>query len=666
MTMPTMFHNVSNQMQRRTASLRHSRVLRRLIGQPIAWIAFAYLLLLVIGALFAPQIANHDPIKQDLMVTLQAPSAEYWFGTDHLGRDIFSRILFGAQTSLFAALQATSIAIFIGVPLGLIAGYAGGWFDRIISWVVDMIYALPLLLVAMSLIAIIGSGLVNAMFAVGIALSASFIRLTRGLAIAEREELYIESARIGGIATPAILFRHLLPNLLPALIIQIALTLGVVILIEASLSFLGLGLPVNQPSWGQMLSDARLYIRVQPWLPLPPGLAITFTGLAFNLMGDALRDGLATGNGVSVPRRKSKQYAASQGVNTALHGEAHALDDAPLLSVRGLEVRFPVPQHNQRTYALLQDINFDIYPGETFGLVGESGSGKSMTTAALMGMLPAPGILSQGRIRFQGRELAHLNNRQWQHIRGKDIGMIFQEPQSALNPVLKIGAQVAEPMRVHLGLNQQEAHKRALDVLEQVGLPEPKRVFDAYPHQLSGGMAQRAVIARALSCNPRLLIADEPTTALDVTLQAQILDLLQALQAEYGMAILLISHDLGVIGKMCRRTAVMYAGQIVEQGPTQALFSHPQHPYTLSLLETMPQHHAPGTLLPTIKGHVPPLHSLPQGCHFHPRCRFADAACRHDAIAMDTVSDERQSRCIHIDQLDQTKAGFSHDIAVDS
>ncbi len=653
MSVPTILQTFGNQLQRRVKRIFDSRILRRLLAQPVAWVALTYLVLLVGGAVFAAQLTTHDPLKQNLLATLQAPSADYWFGTDHLGRDAFSRIIFGARSSLFAALQATSIAVLLGVPLGLLSGYFGGWLDRLVSLFVDTLYALPLLLVAMGLIAVIGSGLTNAMFAVGIALSTSYIRLTRGIVLAEREELYIESARIGGISTASILFRHLLPNLWPVLVIQTALTLGVVILIESSLSFLGLGLPVGQPSWGQMLSDSRVYVRVQPWLPLPPGLAITFTGLAFNLLGDALRDALATGD--QKPPRRRKRTGATQPSPTATP------DPNALLSVRGLEVRFRVATGMTRStigaqqdYALLQDVSFDIYPGETFGLVGESGSGKSMTASALLGMLPQAGVLSAGQVLFQGQESSRLSEREWGHIRGKEIGMIFQEPQSALNPVLRIGQQIAEPMQIHLGLDYAAAQARVLDLLQQVGMPDPERVYRSYAHQLSGGMAQRAVIARALSCNPRLLIADEPTTALDVTTQAQILDLLQALQARYGMAIMLISHDLGVIGRMCRRTAVMYAGEIVEQGPTEALFSQPQHPYTLSLLQTMPQNHTPGVLLPTIKGHVPPLHSLPQGCHFHPRCRFADDACRHGAIAMQALADGRESRCTHIDRLTDT------------
>lgn len=449
---------------------------------------------------------------------------------------------------------------------------------------------------------------------------------------------------MGGIRRVSIIFRHLLPNVLPALIVQSALTFGIVILIESSLSFLGLGVEVGDPSWGMMLSEARLYVRVQPFLPVPPGMAITLTVLAFNLLGDGLRDAFAPGR-LAASRQRPKASAPTP---------VSAPNPEALLSVRDLDVSFPGEQEPVR---VLRDVRFDIRPGEAFGIVGESGSGKTMTTAAILGMLPQNGVITGGSVRFDGVELVGLGEKRFQHIRGDEIGMIFQEPVTSLNPTLRIGDQIAEVLELHKGMSRAQGRKRAIELLDVVGIQDPHTLLDQYPHQLSGGMAQRVAIARALAPEPRLLIADEPTTALDVSIQAQILNLLDDLRREFNMAILLISHDLGAIARLCDRVAVMYAGEIVEQAPTAELFRQPMHPYTRDLLATMPQMHQREESLPVIPGTVPPMHNLPLGCPYHPRCALATDACRREPIALQQPVTNRESRCIHIDTL--LKAGES-------
>lgn len=613
---------------------------QRLFRQPLVVISVAYLVVIVILAAAAPLIAPYDPLDQDLMNALQAPSTEFVLGTDHLGRDTFSRIIFGAGTSLAAAFQAVTIAFTLGVSVGLLAGYMGGWVDRVTIWITETIFSLPLILVAISLIAVIGTGLTNAMIAVGIVLSTSYIRLTRGVVFSEREKLYVDSARVGGLSTLAILLRHILPNVAPALIVQTALTFGVVILIESSLSFLGIGIEVGQPSWGIMLSEARAYIRLQSFIVVPPGLAITFTVLAFNVLGDGLRDALA-----SQTLQTSAEPTKSPPRIETIVSETEQKSDA-LLQVSGLEVVL-----RESGIPLLSDVHLEIKAGQTMGLVGESGSGKTLTMFALLGMLPPALQQTQGMLQFDGQALTGLSESQWQRIRGNEIAMIFQEPLTALNPSMTIGRHLIEPICIHLGLSQKAAKDRALELLNVVGIPNPAQRMDEYPHQFSGGMAQRVMIARALTANPRLLIADEPTTALDVTLQKQILDLLADLQDQFDMSMLLISHDLGVIARLCDETAVMYAGQIVERASTSALFRQPRHPYTADLLATMPQHHLSADRLPVIQGYVPTADHLPQGCRYHPRCRLAIDACRQNPIALARLNETHVSRCIRPDDV---------------
>jgi peptide/nickel transport system ATP-binding protein len=297
----------------------------------------------------------------------------------------------------------------------------------------------------------------------------------------------------------------------------------------------------------------------------------------------------------------------------------------PLLSVEHLTTGFDIAG---RFVPAVIDVSFHISAGETLGLVGESGSGKSVTALSVMRLVQQPGRIAEGRLLFKGRDLRSLDGREMQKIRGAEIALIFQEPMTALNPVFTIGAQIEETLRVHGRATRRTARQKAIDLLETVSVPEPhKRVRD-YPHQLSGGLRQRALIAMSLACEPALVIADEPTTALDVTIQAQILELLRSLQQRMGLALLLITHDLGVVAEMADRVAVMYAGRIVEEAPVRTLFADPKHPYTRGLMGSIPGG-APGTRLRAIQGSVPPLGELPPGCSFTPRCPDRFEPCPH-------------------------------------
>ncbi|WP_089176866.1 ABC transporter ATP-binding protein [Bosea sp. AS-1] len=331
------------------------------------------------------------------------------------------------------------------------------------------------------------------------------------------------------------------------------------------------------------------------------------------------------------------------------------MDAAPILDIAGLKTVFRI---GGRQVAAVQDLDLTIAPGETLALVGESGSGKSVTSLSIMGLLPrGVGRVDQGHILFRGksgetRDLTGFDAEAMRQIRGNDIAMVFQEPMTSLNPVYTIGEQIAEPMRIHLGSSRKEAAAGAVQLLADVGIPDPERRARQYPHELSGGMRQRATIAMALACDPVLLIADEPTTALDVTIQAQILDLLQKLQAERGMGILFVTHNLGVVAEIADRVAVMYAGRIVEIGAVADVFAHPRHPYTIGLMRSIPRLgeatalKRQGIPLPTIAGSVPSLIQLPQGCSFAPRCPYAIDACRADVPPLFDAGNGKKSRCL--------------------
>ena len=302
-----------------------------------------------------------------------------------------------------------------------------------------------------------------------------------------------------------------------------------------------------------------------------------------------------------------------------------------LLEIKNLSVDFPSQTHVMHA---VDGVSLTVQPGEVLGIVGESGSGKSVTMMALMGLVAFPGLVRADTLRFDGHDLLSLSRNQRNKLIGKDVAMIFQDPTTSLNPCFTVGFQLAETLRLHLHLDRKAAQARSIELLEQVGIPSPAARLRAYPHQLSGGMSQRVMIAMAIACNPKLLIADEPTTALDVTIQAQILDLLRSLQQERGMALILITHNMGVVSEMAQRVAVMYAGQLMEERPTAQLFAAPGHPYTQALLAAMPERSDGGTELATIPGMVPGLFDRPSGCLFAPRCAHVQARCVSERPAL--------------------------------
>jgi peptide/nickel transport system permease protein len=621
------------------------RLVHTFLQHRLAVWSAAYLGALIIVAVFGQQLLIHDPNEADLAHVLEGPSAEHWLGTDHLGRSTLSRVVVATSVALKAAALGVGIAVFLGAPLGLLSGYFGGWWDRIAMRIVEAMVALPGLLVAIAILAILGPSLTNAIIALGIVNSTAFFRLMRGASLEARKAAYVDAAQVIGAPTSRIVFRHVLPNVTGPLTVQITLAFSFVLLAEAGLSFIGLGVQPPQSSWGVMLSSAQNYVYHQPFLAVPPGLMIMFTVLAFNMLGDGLRDALArvgvTHIGIT-ETTSAKGESAQENATTSSTGA--------LLVVKGLDVRFRRPLGDE--ISVLSNVGFSVEAGKTIGLVGESGCGKSVTAMAITGLLPGNGRLARGSVLFHGRELTKMTEQQLNSVRGADIGMIFQEPMTSLNPAYTVSNQIAESLRIHEGMTPQQAMRRAVELLGHVGIPDAARRANDYPHQFSGGMAQRAMIAMALACNPKLLIADEPTTALDVTTQAQILDLLSALQSEHGMSILLITHDLGVVADMCEDTVIMYAGQVVESGSADNVLRAPMHPYTAGLLASTPHFESRVTKLTTIPGTVPPAWDWPDGCRFRPRCTYAADICR-SPVGLQLSDGSRSVRCARVDDIER-------------
>ncbi len=322
-----------------------------------------------------------------------------------------------------------------------------------------------------------------------------------------------------------------------------------------------------------------------------------------------------------------------------------------LLDVKNLKTEFHTDKGN---LIAVNDVSFYVNNEEIVGLVGESGSGKSVTSLSLLRLLPENGEISEGEILLEGRNLRKMNKKEMRGIRGSDIAIIFQDPMSSLNPVLRIGEQLMECTKLHLKYNNDEARKHAIDMIKRVGIPVPEDIMNRYPHQLSGGMSQRIMIAMAMSCNPKLLIADEPTTALDVTIQAQVMELMLELKEKNKIGVLLITHDLGVVAEMCDRVIVMYCGRIVEMADVSSLFKTPLHPYTKGLIASVPKIGRNSDVLPYISGKVPDLSQLPTGCKFAPRCSLAIDKCHIEEPKLIYVGENRQCRCHHVNERGET------------
>lgn len=609
---------------------------RRFFANRGSVIALAWIAILIVIAIFASVISQYNPTTQDLRHAFQGPSGLHWLGTDDLGRDVFSRLAYGSRISLRVSFEVVGLALVFAIPTGLMAGYRGGQVDNIVMRVMDGGLSFPPLVLALAVISVLGPGVNNAALAIAAVFMPSFARLIRGQALAVKEEAFIEASRSLGTPSFLIVSRRVFPNVLGAIVVQASLALGSALLAEAALSFLGLGAQPPSPSWGSMLQEAySTGVFSHPWGLVTPGATIALAVLGFNSVGDGLSEALGV-------RRSDKRHVRRGRRGGYRRGLTHVEPDrltraqpasgssrrengsAPSLVIEGLNVSVTT---STGSFPVVQDVELSVEPGETLGLVGESGSGKTVTSLAIMRLLPSPPFtITRGRIWVGGQDLLDLSFDEMRQVRGRQVSMIFQDPMTSLNPARTVGSQLVETIRLHQDVSRQAARRHAVELLERVGIPDSEVRTGSFPHQLSGGMRQRVMIAMALSCHPRLLIADEPTTALDVTVQAQILELLRDLSQSEQLGVIFVTHDLAVVSQLCDRVAVMYAGELVETAVTSDLFKNPRHPYTAGLIGASRAATGDRSVLP-IPGQVPDIGQMPEGCRFHPRCHYATTQC---------------------------------------
>jgi peptide/nickel transport system permease protein len=632
-------------------SARQAGLVRSVIRRPVALAGVLWLLAVTVASLAAPVLAPYGATETDLRHVLEYPTARHLLGTDQLGRDVLSRLMLGGRDALLGAAEATVVFVVVGVTLGLLAGYYGRWVDWLVTRWAEITVALPGVLILLVVLAVFAHNQDAAMVAFGVLAAPGLIRVMRAETLRVKNELYVAAARVAGLTDGQILRRHIVSRLRTTIIVQAALLASVALVVQAGLAFLGLGAQDPQPSWGGMVNEASTVIDRQAWLLVPAGGVIALSVMAFGLIGDALRDATA------------ERWERGRGARRRRTPPARAASDEvtreALLSVRGLSVTFDTPAGPS---TVVHDVSFDVGRGETLGIVGESGCGKSVTAAAILGLLPDNATVTASSCRFEDAELLGLRTRDRNALRGRGIAYVSQEPMTALDPTVRVGSLLAEAVRRHRRTSRADARELAVELLATVNLPDPADVARRYPHQISGGMAQRVAIALALAGQPRLVVADEPTTALDVTVQAEVIALLRRLQEQMGLSIVLITHDWGVVAQLCSRALVMYAGEIVEVGATRQLYHDPAHPYTAGLLAANPQRalELAGprlTRLPSIPGTVPPPHEWPASCHFQDRCTLVTDECRAASIPLVGVGDGRCSRCVHVDALRGTEVG---------
>ncbi|MER8047681.1 dipeptide/oligopeptide/nickel ABC transporter permease/ATP-binding protein [Streptomyces sp. NPDC094032] len=587
----------------------YARRLRHALRTPVGLTALTGVLALALVALLGPVVLGPTAERVDTGAILQGPDAAHLLGTDSLGRDIAARVVVATRITLGLTLAATAIGVLGGLLLGVAPAVLGRRAGRAVTAFVGVLISFPGLLFVLFLATVFGVGATGAVLAVGLAMVPPGARLVQNLTASVAGSEYVAAARILGVGRLRMISRHLLPNIAEPCLLFAAQAAAGALVAFSGLSFLGLGVQAPAYDWGRLLDEqlGRLYLN--PVAALAPGAAVVLTGVVFALVGEVLA------------QAGRRARPADDGV-VAAPGPAPrpGRADEALLQVHDLRVTFPGGRRPVR------GVSLSVVEGEAIGLVGESGSGKSLTAQAVAGLVPSPGLVEAGTLRFEGRDL--LTERP----RGTALVMVFQDPMASLNPALSVGRQLSEVVEVHERAARPVAWARAVDQLRAVRIPQAERRARQRPHAFSGGMRQRAMIGMGLMGTPRLIIADEPTTALDVTVQRQVLDLLGEVRRESGAALLLISHDLAIVAGVCDRVLVMYAGRIVEDLPVAHLARRAAHPYTRALIEAVP------TLttdrdreLATIPGLPPEPDDAHPGCPFAARCAHADDRCRTDA-----------------------------------
>lgn len=638
---------------RRKLTERLSTPALRLRALPLgSKIAVTVVAIVALAAIFAPFVTSYGPLATGTPV--QGPSAEHWFGTDRQGRDIYSRLVYGARYSLTIGLGATGIALVAASILGSIAATASKAVSETVMRILDIIMSFPGIALAAVFVSVFGRSLPVLVLTIAFLYTPQLTRVVRANILDQYGEDYVAATRVMGARTTWILARHVMRNCIAPVLVFTTVLVADAIVFEASLSFIQAGVPDPEPSWGNVMAAGRdLVMGGYWWATFFPGLAIMVTVLALNVLSEGMTDAMvsapragraaatssvtpgaetpvkvehsdadlpvedgaaqisdvasdASSSGPVVPLAdRLAQLRAAEATRTNRH--VYTSDADALLEVENLSIRFP-ERHGD--VAVVDDVSFSVRPGETMALVGESGCGKSITSLAIMGLLDGSAEMT-GHIRYGGRDLLALNERQRAGLRGRDIAMIYQDALSSLNPSMLIRAQLKQ-------LTRRGGTRTAQELLELVGL-EPDRTLKSYPHELSGGQRQRVLIAMALTRDPKLIIADEPTTALDVTVQAQVVELLDDLREKLGFALVFVSHDLALVANLAHRVTVMYAGQVVEQAPTSELLSDPHHEYTRGLLGAVLSIEARAERLHQIPGTVPSPRDFPVGDRFAPR-----------------------------------------------
>ncbi len=613
------------------------------------WVGAGITLFFILLALLAPVISPYsfDQYRSGghRFAQLAAPSSEHLMGTTVQSTDVLSRVIWGTQTELKVVLLSLTFSLSVGVSLGLLSGYFGGKLDRALVLVMDAMLAFPFLLlaivIAFLLAGSVGKGVLTAAIAITVAYIPLYFRVVRNHVITLREESYVEAARALGAGPFTIIRKYVFFNVVQNVPPIATLNAADAILTLAALGFLGYGIqPTDAAEWGydiqRAVSDSASGIW---WTALFPGLAIVLLVTGLTLLGEGLNE---TINPVLRRRSIAKvDLGAAAGRPGSRGGNGLTTPATPVVSVRALRVYYGTVRGPVRA---VDGVSLDIGAGEVVGLVGESGCGKSTLGRGILGLLP-DGAESDGQVLYGGRNLVGLRPKTLRGLRGPDLGLIFQEPMTRLNPLMRIEDHFRETIQQHEPkLGNKEVRSRSLETLGKMGIP-PTR-FRQYPHEFSGGMRQRIMIALALVLRPKLLVADEPTTSLDVIVEAQILAILADLKRNFGTALLLITHNLGIVAEACDRVAVMYAGKIVEEGPAVEVFTEPSHPYTRELLrstislDTVELHSIPGA--------PPSLIDPPSGCRFYPRCPDAMRICpEKDPIEIRTHAGRRVQCWLH-------------------
>ncbi|MFD4239464.1 dipeptide/oligopeptide/nickel ABC transporter permease/ATP-binding protein [Streptomyces sp. NPDC058542] len=617
-------------------------------------VALGVLLVVILGAVFAP-LLTQDPLTTGTPV--QAPGADHWFGTDRAGRDVFARVVHGSRYSLVIGLGATAVALIAGAVLGSLAATSRKLGDESVMRTLDVVMSFPPIALAAVLVAVFGTSVPVIIFTIAFVYTPSLARVVRACVLAQYGEDYVAAEKVIGARRGYIVLRHVAVNCMAPVMVFATVMVAEAIIFEASLSFIGAGVQDPDPSWGSVLAYGRQILLAGGWwATFFPGLALLITVLALNILSEGLTDASAAPRSArSSPAPAATtapdpvEAAATVDIDAALAKLARHInateptitpvraDADELLVVRDLAIRFP---DRYGDIPVVDRLNFTVHEGETLGLVGESGCGKSITSLAVMGLLARNAEVS-GEILYRGRDLLKLPPKERRALMGPEIAMVYQDALSSLNPSVLVGTQLKQ-------LTSRGSTKTPAELLELVGL-SPERTLRSYPHELSGGQRQRVLIAMALSRSPRLLIADEPTTALDVTVQAQVVELLIRLRDELGFAMVLVSHDLALVGDLSHRVAVMYAGRLAEVGDTRSVLTGPAHHYSRGLLGSVVSLEAGADRLHQIRGVVPAPQGFGEGCRFAGRCGAATGLCRTTTPALTPrgTTDDHGFACHH-------------------